>query len=150
MACSQRKRSEPGLLPAIERYDGVHFRVLRKAQREGNWPANFNVLIVSAKYGLLELNTAIERYDMRMTLKQAMQIRPLVLPILTERIKSITYAEVFLNVGRTYQVSLEGWNVGLNRDTTVVYATGGMGQRARQMRSWLIEKTGGDRGLALG
>src|SRR5262245_4306372 len=40
MACSQRKRSEPNLLPAIERYDGVHFRVLRKAQREGYWPAN--------------------------------------------------------------------------------------------------------------
>jgi len=150
MACSQRKRSEPGLLPAIERYDGVHFRVLRKAQREGYWPANLDVLIVSAKYGLLELNTAIECYDLRMTLKQSMQIRPLVLSILTERIKSMTYAEVFLNVGRTYQVSLEGWNAGLSRDTTVIYANGGIGQRARQMRSWLIEKAGGDGGPTLG
>ena len=144
MACSQRKRSEPSLLPAIERYDGVHFRVLRKAQREGYWPANLDALIVSAKYGLLELHTASEHYDLRMTLKQAMQIRPLVLPVLTERIKSMTYAEIFLNVGRAYQVSLKGWNEGLSRDTTVVYATGGIGQRARQMRSWLIEKARGD------
>jgi hypothetical protein len=147
VACSQRKRSDPGLLPAIERYDGVHFRVLRKAQREGYWPAYLDVLIVSAKYGLLELHTAIAHYDLRMTLKQAIQIRPLVLPMLAERIESMTYAEVFLNVGKTYQVSLEGWNVGLSRDTIVVYANGGIGQRARQMRSWLIEKTGGDRGL---
>ena len=101
-------------------------------------------LLVSAKYGLLELNTAIERYNLRMTLKRAMQIRPLVLPALVERIKSITYAEVFLNVGRTYQVSLEGWHVALSHNTTVVYATGGIGQRARQMRSWLIEKARGD------
>ena len=150
VACSQRKRSDPGLLPAIERYDGVHFRVLRKAQREGYWPTNLDVLIVSAKYGLLELKTAIEPYDLRMTLKQAMQIRPLVLPILAERIKSMTYAEVFLNVGKTYRVSLEGWNVGLSSDTTIVYANGGIGQRARQMRNWLIEKTKSERGPTIG
>jgi queuine/archaeosine tRNA-ribosyltransferase len=53
---TQRKRPEQGLLPAIERYDGVHFRVLRKAKREGYWPRNLEVLIVSAKYGLLELD----------------------------------------------------------------------------------------------
>ena len=29
MSCSQRKRPDLGLLPAIERYDGGHFRVLR-------------------------------------------------------------------------------------------------------------------------
>ena len=67
VTCSQRKRPDPGLLPAIERYDGVHFRVLRKARQEGHWPANLDVLIVSTKYGLLDLDTAIENYDLRMT-----------------------------------------------------------------------------------
>ena len=150
IACSQRKRSDPGLLPAIERYDGVHCRVLRKAQREGYWPANLDVLIISAKSGLLELNTAIEHYDLRMTLKQAMRIRPLVLPMLAERIKSTTYTEIFLNVGKTYHSLLEGWNVGLSCSTRVVCAKDGIGQRARQMRSWLIEKTEGERGPTTG
>jgi hypothetical protein len=95
------------------------------------------------KYGLLELDTAIEDYDLHMTLEQAMRLKPLIVPILAERVSSITYAEVFLKVGKTYRVSLEGWNVGLSRDTGVVYASGGIGRRASQMRNWLIEKTTG-------
>lgn len=141
VACSQRKRSTPGLLPAIERYDGVHFRVLRKARREGYWPKNLDVLIVSAKYGLLDLDTAIENYDLRMTLEQAMLLKPLVVSMLAAQVKSKTYAEVFLNVSKTYCVALEYWNVSLSRDTTVVYASGGIGQRASQMRHWLVEQT---------
>jgi hypothetical protein len=31
LACSQRKRPDPGLLPAIERYDGVNFRIFEKS-----------------------------------------------------------------------------------------------------------------------
>ena len=38
VSCSQRKRLDPGLLLALDRYDGGHFRILRKAQREGQWP----------------------------------------------------------------------------------------------------------------
>lgn len=35
LACSQRKRVDAGLLPAIEHYDGVNFRAIHKAKREG-------------------------------------------------------------------------------------------------------------------
>jgi hypothetical protein len=140
VACSQRKRPDPGLLPALERYDGVYFRVLRKARREGYWPANLDVLIVSAKYGLVELHTAIEYYDLRITPEQALRLKPSVVSILAKRVTSMTYAEVFLNVGKTYQVALEGWNVRLSDDTAVVYASGGIGQRAGQMRQWLRER----------
>jgi hypothetical protein len=34
LACSRRKRPDEGLLPAIERYDGPAFRVLRHFLRE--------------------------------------------------------------------------------------------------------------------
>jgi hypothetical protein len=34
LACSRRKRPDEGLLPAIERYDGPAFRVLRRFLRE--------------------------------------------------------------------------------------------------------------------
>lgn len=75
VGCSQRKRSDPGLLPAIERYDGVNFRVLRKAKREGYWPANLDVLILSTKYGLIKPETPIEDYDLRMTRGQALKLQ---------------------------------------------------------------------------
>jgi hypothetical protein len=44
LACSARKRLDKSALPAIERYDGVNFRVLKKLQREQNFPNDLNVL----------------------------------------------------------------------------------------------------------
>ncbi len=45
LACSARKRFEACALPAIERYDGVNFRILKKLQREQNFPNDLNELI---------------------------------------------------------------------------------------------------------
>jgi hypothetical protein len=140
MTCSQRKRLNPELLPALERYDGVHFRVLRKARREGYCPDHLDVLIISAKYGLLELDTAIKYYDLRMTLAQARRLRPTIVPHLAQRIQALPYTEIFLNVSKVYSKALEDWERALRRDTRVLYASGGMGQRAQQMRNWLMEK----------
>jgi hypothetical protein len=123
VTCSQRKRSNRELLPALERYDGIFFLILRKAQREGYLPDKLDVMIISAKYGLLEPDTAIETYDQRMTVAQAKQLKPVVAPLLTQRVAAQPYAEIFLNVD----------------------ATGGIGQRARQMRCWLLEKTASTR-----
>ncbi len=50
VTCSQRKNPTLGLLPAIDRYDGPAFLVLRKYLREGVGDAP-RVLILSAKYG---------------------------------------------------------------------------------------------------
>src|SRR5215470_1707581 len=146
VTCSQRKRSDPGLLPAFERYDGIFFRILRKALREGHWSDTLDVVIISAKYGLLELDTVIENYDLRMTVGQAKQLQPVVTPLLIKRVTASAYAEIFLNVGNIYYEAIEGWNTTLPHDTTVIYASGGIGQRAQQMRHWLIEKTASKKG----
>ena len=50
LSCSQRKRPDPGLLPAIERYDGPQYQVLRTFIRE--YPAESQLsdtYILSAK-----------------------------------------------------------------------------------------------------
>lgn len=141
VACSQRKDRTPGVLPALERYDGVSFRILRKAQREGYWPEKLDVLIVSAKYGLLDADTPIAHYDVRMTREQALHLRPAVMSALAQRLTSRTYREVFLNMGKIYHMTLDGWDVCLSPDITVVYTRGGLGQKASQMRTWLREKT---------
>ncbi len=67
LGCSQVKRETPGLLPAIERYDGSPYRVLRSFLRDREWPAALSVAILSAKYGLVGGFTGIENYDERMT-----------------------------------------------------------------------------------
>ena len=52
LSCSQRKRKDPGFLPAIERYDGVNFRVIKKLGRQSRLLKNLDILIISAKYGI--------------------------------------------------------------------------------------------------
>ena len=75
VSCSQRKRSESRLLPAIERYDGVYFRLLRKALREDYWPENLDALILSAKYRLIDMATPIDSYEQRMTRSRATELK---------------------------------------------------------------------------
>jgi hypothetical protein len=76
LGCSQTKRDAPGLLPAIERYDGSPYRVLRSFLREREWPTNLSVAILSAKYGLVGGFTGIEDYDERMTPSRASEWAP--------------------------------------------------------------------------
>jgi len=137
VACSQRKRSAPGLLPAIERYDGVNFRVLRKAQREGYWPKNLDVLILSAKYGLLKSDTLIENYDLKMTPRWAIELRARVSADLDECLERTPYSEVFINLGKVYLAALTLSKELRTMNGRVRYATGGIGEKMSQMKKWL-------------
>jgi hypothetical protein len=78
LACSQRKHLDEGLLPAIERYDGPAFRVLRRFLRERPSEAP-GVLILSAEHGLISHDLPIAAYDRKMTPARARELRPLVL-----------------------------------------------------------------------
>ncbi len=76
LGCSETKREAPGLLPAIDRYDGSPYRVLRKYLREQDWPESLSVAVLSAKYGLVGGFTGIENYDERMTQAKASALAP--------------------------------------------------------------------------
>src|SRR5947209_15628331 len=69
LACSAAKHK--GRAPAIQLYDGVNYRVLRKALAEGGWPPGLVIQIISAKYGLLDGSTIIDNYDQRMSAEAA-------------------------------------------------------------------------------
>jgi hypothetical protein len=60
--CSARKRPDPGLLPALERYDSVRLReVARLAAADGA-----RLLILSGRFGLLAAGAEIPWYDQRL------------------------------------------------------------------------------------
>ena len=67
LSCSQVKRDCAGLLPAIDRYDGPAYRILKKHLREFQWPANISIAVLSAKYGLFGSLKDIENYDLKMS-----------------------------------------------------------------------------------
>ena len=74
-SCSQTKLDDPRPLPAIERYDGPAFRVLRRFLRDAA-PAlqDVDVFVLSARYGLIAADTPVHDYDQRMTPARAAQL----------------------------------------------------------------------------
>ena len=142
IGCSQRKVESTGLLPAIERYDGPTYRTLRKVFPDGHLPDNLDIVIISAKHGLIECKQPIENYDQRMTPERADALAATVRDALQRKIIANTdegthfyiYDQVFINLGKTYRRTLEGFHFGL---ISTMEATGGIGLKTQQMKVWL-------------
>ena len=136
IGCSQRKVKTPEPLAAIDRYDGPVYRTLRKMRRDGYTYPNLDCCIISAEYGIVIPHQMIPDYDRRMPPERA--------DVLTEGIqawlrhclftKGKGYSEVFLNLGKTYMRTLDGFHWGL---IPTLEATGGIGQKTQQMKAWL-------------
>ncbi len=135
MACSATKRKVAGLLPAIVRYDGPAFHVLRKYLAHGTDAPS--ILILSAKYGLLDADHPIPDYGCRITAEAAEAIRPDVLRVLGERLSQKQYEDVAFCVGHDYQKAVEGYAGLIASDTKITFIPGGQGTRLRNLRAWL-------------
>jgi hypothetical protein len=72
LGCSKLKRLDSG--PALDIYDGPAFRLLRK--RKPLLTCDIDVLIVSARYGLISATEPIERYDETLSTKRAQSLAP--------------------------------------------------------------------------
>jgi cytoplasmic iron level regulating protein YaaA (DUF328/UPF0246 family) len=136
LACSERKRTDSGFLPALERYDGVNYRVVQKIKREGYLIPNLDILILSAKYGLISADTPIENYDFRMTRSRAVEIQAEVGAKLDFTLRT-TYTEVFINLGKTYMSALATSKLLVSDDTNIICSIGGIGKKMSQMKTWL-------------
>ena len=137
IGCSQRKVESDEYLAAIDRYDGPAYRTLRKIRRDGTTPTHVDVLIISAKHGLIPCQKPIDIYDLCMTPKRADTLRPRI----QSKLKSLMdtkpggYDQVFINLGKTYRRTLEGFHWGL---VSTLEASGGIGLKTQQMKVWLM------------
>ena len=134
ISCSQRKVETSEPLPALERYDGPTYRTLRKAMHEGRIPKNLDVLIISAKYGLIGCQKSIDAYDERMTSVQAAKHRHVSKYRLKVLLEIRHYNQVFINLGKVYRQTLDNFHWGL---LSTLEASGGIGQKTSQMKAWL-------------
>ena len=143
LSCSQRKRSEPGLLPAIERYDGPLFRVLRRYQQKHSAFGSYDktppdIHILSAEFGLMSADQPIPLYDRRMTTERAQELRPRALDGLRDMLHANSpYRELFLCMGQEYRRALDGWETLLPTGLTVSWAEGSIGGKQAQLHDWL-------------
>lgn len=100
------------------------------------------VLILSAQYGFLTPTTPIAHYERRMTPERAQHLHAPALLVLAEYFRSHHPTDIFVNLGRLYRAAITGWDTDLAAGIRVTHARGGLGQRASQMRRWLLEHAG--------
>ncbi|MFA4934281.1 MAG: peroxide stress protein YaaA [Candidatus Methanoperedens sp.] len=140
LSCSQTKIKSKDLLPAIERYDGPSYKVLRKIMNSSNYNNSLDIAIISAKYGLLQPYEKIEDYDLKMNKDIAESLNNEVAEELRKQISNNKYENIFINIGSDYTLAVDGFNKKLPRNTKILYAKGKIGERLSQMKKWLEER----------
>ena len=133
LSCSARKVTSRGALPALELYDGVNFRVLRRFLTDHGWPSGLVVKIVSAKHGLIDATDIIDPYDLRMTRADALRLNSRTLQRLKQCVPALS---VFVNLGSDYMPTIQSVDALFGRDR-IEYAKGGIGRKMKAMRAWL-------------
>lgn len=133
LACSQRKKNCRTTAPAIHLYDGVNYRVLRKILLERGWPANLQIKILSAKYGLIDATTLIEPYDLRLEKDVAHKINKQTLAKLGKISMPVS---VFVNLGENYLPAVAGLEK-IFPHSKITFAKGPIGMKMKTMKQWL-------------
>jgi hypothetical protein len=139
LGCSQRKSPEPGLLPALERYDGPAFRVLRKFMRNSPPQASrtLGIHILSAEFGLISAYQRIPHYDQRMTLQRAIQLQPQVLEEFSGLLQNLGCRELLISLGRDYVTAIDGYAQLVPSGVNIIIASGTIGRRLATLHDWL-------------
>lgn len=140
LSCSQRKHETKKPLPAIERYNGPSFFVLRRFLRECPRQARqLDVYILSAAYGLIPGDFPTAWYDRKMDLSRAIELQSYVNTTFSELPRD-KYTSICFVLGKTYLKAFEGTQdlIPVHTEPIVVYGT--MGKKQTQLKKWLWEK----------
>jgi hypothetical protein len=133
-------------VPAIDRYDGIMARIVKKYIREGRLDPR-GILIVSPALGLVRALDPIPHHepvqgDWRrpkldgLTLQNMNRAALLLVKKITE---CHEFSEVYVNVGKKLYPIIAGIDKLVTCE--IVYAKGrGLGPKAAHMRDWIISK----------
>lgn len=130
LPCSKQKKKLYGAC-ALELYDGPSYRIVRK-----NQPKNLDILILSAKYGLINSDNLISHYDQIMTPNRAEELANEIMVKLERTFRNEDYDEVFINLGKKYMLALDE-SKNILDENNVNWANGQIGERLHQLKTWL-------------
>jgi len=121
-------------LPAIERYDGPAFRLLRRYLNRSD--EDLEIYILSAKFGLITHQTSIPYYEQKL---RSDRIEELKERISKQNFFSKTHERkpFFINLGKTYSQVFEPVFEGLVKNSNTTFASGSSGKRLAEMYDWL-------------
>ena len=135
VGCSAVKRTSGGFLPALDRYDGPVYRVMRTFLRDHHWPDDVSVGVLSAEYGLFGIFKNIEHYDKRMDRTTAALQAPSCTATLSKWVPD--HRSVHISVGRDYLPAIQPGISELN--LTPFFLEGGIGCKQSQVKAFFHE-----------
>ena len=139
LSCSLRKNNTDELLPAIDRYNGPLFLVLRRFLRECPLRARLlDVYILSAVYGLIPGDFATVWYDRKMDKTRAVELQPQVIKVFSILLRD-DYDSVLFVLGKTYMDVFEDLLYLLPAQMESNVAIGAIGRKQSQLKDWLWE-----------
>jgi hypothetical protein len=101
LGCSKRKKQTSRLLPAIDRYDGPLFQVLRKYARDEP-RLRQAAFVLSAKFGLIPTDFATPRYNQTLSGANKAVLQRAVEKRVLDFIDQIRPTSIFVSVGSDY------------------------------------------------
>jgi hypothetical protein len=137
---SFRRNSSNGVLPAIQRYDGLFYRIARKYLKEVR---NVDVLVMKDNLTLVNAKTRLSYAPPKgqkwtgqsISEEDAEKARVSNEIVLSKKIKKGGYSEVFVAMGKKYAEALPDL---LQYNVKVVFPTrGGIGPKAQVLKEWL-------------
>ncbi len=126
ISCSKRKVKTSSPIKAWDLYDGVIYRVLKKNMTDFG---AFDILIISAKYGLIFPDTIIENYEQVMTAKRALELKKMI----SDQVKPYLSGNnnIFICLGKNYMRTIES-EISGNRNLVIL--EGGIGVKMKMLK----------------
>lgn len=138
LSCSQSKIQGSTLLPALARYDGPKFRLVRKFQRDCVAEASLlDIYVLSAKYGLIPASKPIQFYDRRLSHARIAVLMSKVRISLKSIFDCKTYSHIFLCMGRDYHALLRGIEHMVDPSVALFRSKATQGRMLSELYDWL-------------
>lgn len=132
-SCSATKQNVDTPVEALDLYDGYFFRIIKKAARADRFQPELDILIISAKHGVVNPDDEIGNYDQRMDTERARELNDDIVDAVATKVAAEGYEQVWINLGKDYLPAVDGLDDTV--DIPVTYIEGcGIGMKGKQLK----------------
>jgi hypothetical protein len=132
-SCSDTKKDVEKPVQALDLYDGYFFRIIKKTVRTGQFQPGIDIIIISAKHGVVKPDDEIEYYDQRMGTERARELNADVVDAIADKVAEEDHEKVWINVGEDYLPAVDGLETTV--DVPVIHIEGsGIGMKGKQLK----------------
>ena len=137
LSCGKFKLYSEKKMPAYKLYNGPAYRILRKYVDSFSNIDGLDIMILSAKHGLISPKKSLNYYDQRMTRENATKMNETSSKKLSEMTKNREYSQVFVYLGKEYLPAIQTFLDDVE-GPDVILASGTQGERLKQLKEWIL------------